>query len=232
MNSLKQFISSNENKEQQQLVVEEESAKKLGFKILIGLSTIGSIFDKWIKLVGEDNEYLYLKNFVKESIELRSMLKIKCYREFRNKDKWKIYIIPFTKMESCFNEMILFDNLEENSQKALYSLTKRKGQMSVFYNIEKNSSGNEIYYTNFMHDEYINYQIQEKGLGFLLFMNSLEIMYGIDKLKEFLFVIEKSNCGDVIFNLCKNISEKIQEETNNNKNNNNICLKILLNYNN
>ena len=64
-------------------------------------------------------------------------------------------------------------------------------------------------------------------------MNSLEIMYGIDKLKEIIFVIEKNNCyNDVrIIDLCKIISTKIQEEESikTNDKQKKICFKILSN---
>lgn len=209
MNSLKKKL----------VVEEEDSSKKLVLKFLIGLST-SHIFDKWTKNIVEEDQNL--KEIVKESINLKSLLEIHCYREFRN--KWKIFVIPFTKMDCCFKSMILFENLEEISQNALHFLKKRKGQLSVFSNIGKNSSGNECYYKNFIHDEYVNYQILEKGFGFLLFMNSLEDIYGIDKLKEILKKISSIiNEDDVIvFDLCKNLLKE--------KNDNFLCLQFLLKF--
>lgn len=202
--------------------MEEDSSKKLVLKFLIGLST-SDIFDKWTKIIVEEDQDQNLKEFVKESINLKSLLEIQCYREFKN--KWKIFVIPFTKMDCCFKSMIPIENLEEISQNALHFLRKRKGQLSVFSNIKKNSSGNEFYYKNFIHDEYVNYQILEKGFGFLLFMNSLENIYGIDKLKEILKKISIINKDDVIvFDLCKNL---LKEKTDENKI---LCLQFLLKF--
>lgn len=143
----------------------------LAIKILWNLSFEPLLFEKWIEQLSQNQ--ISFADTLKKAIQLRSVYKMQCRHTVDKEKKWDMRFQPFSSKDIS----VKLENISLESKACLLKLIQNK--FDGFWTISRQVRGTEIIYKHFAHDNLINAYL-EKGLGLLMFLNTLQSMRKIE----------------------------------------------------
>lgn len=147
-----------------------EDQIKLFVQSLVEVS--GELFDPWIRRILENQSIQsddlmnkeFVSSMVRASFQLRSVLKLRCFKLIERKSDYAIIVQPFSDPQL----QVEWGKLDYQSQQCIQSFLLKK----CFTNIKYGVTEKDVEYSAFKYDDTINCYL-ERGLCLLLFVGEL-----------------------------------------------------------